>query len=212
VIALKKATAPEWLEQNQDSATATYLAAPAGHKPSPWRAAAILASLRAESHGKCIYCEVITDDASYSAVEHIQPKSVFPGRVLDWENLGLVCPRCNTNKRDYWTDDSRLQILNPYRDEVLAHLEFLGALVLASNDSSRGVNTIRQLKFDTRDDLVISKMKRIQELESRIRTWRGEQRPEFRELLAEDVRDAFSPVREFSATLRAFAESRGFPV
>ncbi|WP_175496106.1 HNH endonuclease [Curtobacterium sp. YR515] len=159
-----------------------------------------------------MYCEVLTDDAAYSAVEHIKPKSVFPELVLVWENLGLVCPKCNTNKRDYWTEDGSLQILDPYRDDVPAHLDFLGPLVLASNESSRGVNTIRKLKLDTREDLVISKMKRIQELESRIRVWNSESRAEFKKLFAEDVREAFAPAREFSATLRSFAESRGFPV
>jgi hypothetical protein len=157
-----------------------------------------------------MYCETFIDDASYAAVEHIRPKSVFPELVLEWFNLGLACQRCNTNKGDYWTDDVGLQVVNPYVDSVADHLVFIGPLVVSAVDSTRGVNTIRKLRFEQRDDLFISKMKRIQELESRIRLWHRESNAELKELLAEDVASALDPAREFAGSLRAYALSRGF--
>lgn len=198
-----------WLEQNQQTSTAAYLAAPVQKKPAPWRVSGVLDPLKKESHGKCIYCEAFVDDVSYSAVEHIRPKSVFPELVLDWTNLGLACQRCNTNKGDFWTEDIELQLLNPYVDLVADHLEFIGPLVVAADESSRGVNTIRKLKLE-RDELVLSRMKRIQDVDFRIRLRRRESRPDYKQLLAEDVLDALDQKREFSASLRAFATLRGF--
>lgn len=210
MIHLSKGPAPVWLETNRDDLTNTYSTAPNDSKPAPWRAPVVLESLRAESYNKCIYCESIIDDVSYAAVEHIRPKSLFPELVLSWHNLGLVCQRCNTNKGNYWSESAELQLLDPFVDDASQHLEFVGPLIFPYQDSSRGINTIRKLKFDTRDDLVLSKMKRIQELERRIRLWKAELRSEYKKLLAEDIQDSLETTREYSASLKAFAILRGF--
>lgn len=170
-----------------------------------------MAALKAESHGKCIYCEGFIEDVSYSAVEHIAPKSRFPDLILDWDNLGLVCQRCNTNKSNYWSDLIDLRILNPYVDPVDAHVEFIGPVVAAKAGSSRGENTVRQLRLK-REELVLSKMLRIEEMEQRLLRWFSESNIEIKALLADDIRDAFEPTREFSATLISYARDRGFAV
>jgi hypothetical protein len=157
-----------------------------------------------------MYCEGVIDDVSYSAVEHVHPKSLFPELVLDWDNLGLVCTRCNTNKGDYSSDRTDLALLNPYADLVADHLEFIGAVVAAADGSSRGENTIRQLRLMKRPDLWVAKMRRIEEIEVRIRLWQKELDPDTKQLLAEDLRDALSREREYSATLVAYASRRGF--
>jgi hypothetical protein len=210
VIELLKGPIPAWLETNQAHATITYAAAPEGSKPSPWRAAAVVEALKAECRNKCMYCEGSIDDVSYSAVEHIRPKKIYPDLVLEWTNLGIACQRCNTNKGEYWTDTSDQILLNPYVDAVADHLKFVGAMVVAVIGSSRGVNTLRKLKFDQRDDLVITKMKRIQEIDTRIRLWHQQTDPEMKALFAEDLREALAPTREYSATLVAFASQQGF--
>ncbi|WP_397517957.1 HNH endonuclease [Rhodococcus oxybenzonivorans] len=165
-----------------------------------------------ECSKKCMYCECVIDDVSYSAVEHIKPKHLFEELVLDWDNLGLACSRCNTNKGRYWTDDVDLQLLNPYRDSLDAHITFRGPLTVAHLHSTRGANTIRKLKLSSREDLLLSRMRRIEELDVRLRLWHGESEIEKKDLFAEDVRDAVSKDCEFSGVLRAYAIESGFPI
>lgn len=211
MIRLEKRDKPEWLIKNAHLSTRAYLASPPSERSAPWRQSSIVEALRAESHGKCIYCEGLIEDISYAAVEHIAPKSEFPELVLDWDNLGLVCQRCNTNKSDYWSETIDLRILNPYVDPVDSHLEFVGPVVAAKAGSLRGENTVRRIRLK-REELVLSKMLRIEEMEQRLLRWFGESNAEIKTLLAEDIRDAFEPGREFSATLVSYAHSRGFPV
>ncbi|MFI8593828.1 HNH endonuclease [Microbacterium sp. NPDC078428] len=210
MIRLEKSPIPAWLKENQEALTANFVAAPANAKPAPWRAAAVVDALRAECMGKCMYCEGRIDDVSYSAVEHIRPKGVFPELVLDWDNLGLVCPRCNTNKRDYWTLNAELQLLDPYVDDVDVHLQFYGGLVTAELGSQRGANTVRKFKFNTRSELVMAKILAIEGVHARIERWHTETEPELKELFADDLREAIAPRHEFSATLKAYAASKGF--
>ena len=44
----------------------------------------------------CSYCERQIE--TNLAVEHVQPKSVVPGLVRDWDNLLLACTNCNSTK------------------------------------------------------------------------------------------------------------------
>ncbi|WP_083773663.1 HNH endonuclease signature motif containing protein [Paenarthrobacter aurescens] len=211
MIEIQKQEMPAWIVRNQSEKTAEYIAAPPAKKPSPWRAPEVVDSLKRECAKKCIYCESIIDDVSYSAVEHIRPKSLFEDLVLAWDNLGLACPRCNTNKGDYWTEDPGLRLLDPYRDVISEHLEFRGPLTVAKLGSSRGENTLRRLKLHSREDLLISRLRRIEELHTRLAMWHQEHDSGRKELYAEDVAAAIAPDREFSALLRAYAVQMGFP-
>ncbi|WP_158170502.1 HNH endonuclease [Rhodococcus sp. JT-3] len=211
MIELRKGPTPSWLQENQVAQTKRYKLAPVDKKPSPWREKEIVLALKEESFKKCIYCEGIIDDVSYSAVEHIKPKHVFEDLVLDWNNLGLVCQRCNTNKGVYWTDDKDLQLLNPYQDSLAEHIAFRGPLTVAYLHSSRANNTVKKLKLHLREDLLLSRMRRIQELHVRLQLWHDEINMEKKEIFADDVRDAISVDCEFSGVLRAYAAESGFP-
>ncbi|MFD1846767.1 HNH endonuclease [Arthrobacter flavus] len=212
MIEIVKGGAPKWIMSNQDRKTAEYIAAPAASKPSPWRADEVVVALKVECSKKCMYCESFIDDTSYSAVEHIRPKKIFENLVLEWTNLGLTCSRCNTNKGSYWSENLSLQLLNPYRDAIEQHLAFRGPLTVATLDSSRGENTVRKLRLNSREDLLISRMRRIEELHSKLRIWHSELNPELKELYAEDVSSAVAREREYSGVLRAYALEAGFPV
>jgi uncharacterized protein (TIGR02646 family) len=212
MIELNKSKIPTWLQLNQTSKTAEYKLAPADKKPSPWRADEVVAALKNECAKKCMYCECIIDDAAYSAVEHIKPKHLFEDLVLDWDNLGLACTRCNTNKGKYWTDNTDLRLLNPYHDQLAEHIAFRGPLTVAHLHSSRAENTLRRLKLSTREDLVVSRMRRIEDLDVRLRLWHNESDAEKKDLFAEDVIDAISNNCEFSGVLRAYAIESGFPI
>lgn len=212
MIELAKGPTPQWLVDNKDQKTTEYKAAPADKKPSPWRAQEVVTALKSETAKKCMYCECFIDDVSYSAVEHIRPKSRFEDLVLEWSNLGLACSRCNTNKGEYWTDDPTLQLLNPYDDSLDSHIEFRGPLTIAALSSTRGRNTVRKLKFIEREDLLVSRMRAIEDLEAKLRLWHDEGDQERKDLYAEDVAAAIESDREFSAVLRAYAAESGFIV
>lgn len=150
------------------------------------------------------------DDVSYGAVEHIRPKSVFPNLAATWSNLGYCCSRCNTNKGAYWVDSAGLRLLNPYEDSVSEHLAWAGPLPVVAGNSTRGENTLRQLKFSARPDLLVARARRLEELDLRIRRWELESREAYKDVLAEDVRIAIADTVEFAAALQSFAEIRGF--
>jgi uncharacterized protein (TIGR02646 family) len=45
--------------------------------------------------GVCNYCE----QSEANDIEHIHPKSFFPGRTFDWENYILACKQCNSGHK-----------------------------------------------------------------------------------------------------------------
>ncbi|MFJ6169519.1 HNH endonuclease [Curtobacterium sp. NPDC092190] len=97
---------------------------------SSWRHTEIVRALQRDAENKCMYCESFIDDVSYGAVEHILPKSRFEHLALEWSNLGYCCPRCNTNKGAYWSEDDELRVLDPYTDEIESALMIVGPVVL----------------------------------------------------------------------------------
>ncbi|MFR0636533.1 HNH endonuclease [Arthrobacter sp. LS16] len=212
MIRLSKGLKPVWISVNQESKTLEYENAARGCEPSPWRESTILEALRRETNSKCMYCEGIIDDVSYAEVEHIQPKGLFKNLVLEWDNLGLVCKRCNVSKGAYWTDNASLQLLNPYKDIPELHIEFHGPMITACADSTRGKNTLRQLKFPERTDLLLSRARAIENINRIIELWAQAADLEVKELLADDVHVALCHDKEYSGTLRAFARSKGFPL
>lgn len=175
-----------------------------------WREASIVAALKRDAARKCMYCEGIMGDVSYGAVEHIKPKSRFPDLALEWSNLGYCCTVCNTKKGDYWTDEEDMRFLNPYDDVISDFIDFAGPVVVAKGYSDRGDNTIRELKFATREDLTFSRIRQMQALDNILRSYAKATRPVFKEALAQDVRDACRADAEFVTCLRAHVAFRGF--
>lgn len=209
MIRLIKGETPSWLAANATARKQAYIAASSENKPSPWNTEAVKIALAVECHGKCMYCEASPADTSYLAVEHIKPKGRFPHLVLEWSNLGWACTRCNTQKGDYWSDNGSLTLLNPYDEDPAEHLTHAGPMVVTRDGSSRGANTIRQCKLN-RPDLVMSKVRKIEALERMLQLWAAEDDADIQEVLAEDVVALLEVDEEFTASLRVFAESRGF--
>lgn len=203
---------PRWLIEHQAAETEKYRQASKDSKPSPWRRAEVVDALKNECSRKCMYCESTIDHASYSAVEHIQPKRVFEDLVLEWSNLGLACNRCNTNKGDYWPGSEELRLLNPYVDTLDSHIEFRGPLTIAKLGSSRGRSTVGKLKLLDRLDLLESRMRRIQALENILLLWHESTEPDRKQLYADDVESAIALNQEYAGVLRAYARESGFPV
>lgn len=60
----------------------------------------------------CCYCESEFDMVAYPHIEHRKPKSIYPELTFDWNNLHIICPKCNMAKGDKY-DKS-----NPVLDAV----------------------------------------------------------------------------------------------
>ena len=67
----------------------------AGEKPAKdvWKSAK--ASLKAESHGKCAFCESATSTVAYGDVEHFRPSSVYWWLAYCYDNFSYCCQICN---------------------------------------------------------------------------------------------------------------------
>lgn len=48
----------------------------------------------------CMYCEGVTGATSYPQIEHFRPKSIYPELSFEYNNLHLVCQKCNSSKGD----------------------------------------------------------------------------------------------------------------
>jgi len=62
----------------------------------------------------CSYCE--RKLPASLAVEHVQPKSLYPGLLLEWDNFLLACPSCNSAKGD--ADVQLKDYILPHRDNT----------------------------------------------------------------------------------------------
>lgn len=67
------------------------------------------------SNNKCAFCESVPSESSYVEIEHFAPKSIYPARTFDWNNLLPSCKRCNLGKLAL--DTVNKPIVNPYLDD-----------------------------------------------------------------------------------------------
>lgn len=156
---------------------------------------------------KCAYCEAHIDHVSFSEVEHIIPKSVKPELVYRWENLTGACRRCNGAKGNFF--DPEIGLLNPYVDDIDAHLHFLGSLIYPKLSMVRGEVSITKLKLN-RLDLSEQRKRRLESVGQVLERWHaseGAQRGLLAEGLQLDAREG-----EFTGTVTAFLSSFGFPI
>lgn len=201
---------PAILVTHAQTWTSEYLAALADGRalPSRWRHDEVVAELRAETFEKCAYCEVVIADASYPHVEHMIPKSKRPELALDWTNLTLGCPVCNTHKGDYYEPSA--PILHPYNDDPQEHLVFRGPAVLGALASELGGRTVDKLQL-MRPALVLERMKRIEALHRLLERWAISAGPD-KDIMADVIRTALADDQEFAQSLRAYAVSVSFPI
>jgi uncharacterized protein (TIGR02646 family) len=175
----------------------------------PWRSRPVVAALVRETCGKCAYCEAVIADVAAPHVEHIKPKSIFPELVVDWDNLTVACPACNTRKGFYYS--AAAPLLNPYMENPSDHLDFVGPAVMGKVGDDLGQITVAKLDL-MRDALLIERMKRIQAVWAHIDRWAREGDSDKKEIYADVVRREIDETKEFTATLRAYVEQRGFPL
>jgi uncharacterized protein (TIGR02646 family) len=94
---------------------------------SKYRHKEIRAALETMFHGKCAYCESKIGHVSDAHIEHYRPKSRFPDRTFDWDNLLLACGQCNSAryKGEKFPDvHERGPFINPCEDAPEDHFTF----------------------------------------------------------------------------------------
>ena len=64
-----------------------------GELPKVWKQAKT--HLKAETRGKCAYCESATSTVAYGDVEHFRPKSVYRWLAYCYDNFSYSCQLCN---------------------------------------------------------------------------------------------------------------------
>jgi hypothetical protein len=207
---LNKLPKPHILEVKEDVWTTAYVSAVAAgtaKNAERWRHEEIKLTLDAETDGKCAYCESLVLDVAYPHVEHIVPKAIHPELAHRWHNLTWACPKCNVAKDVAYHPTEG--VLNPYVDDIEAHLVFHGDFIDSPLGDPRGAITVIACDLN-RYDLVRSRVARLCAVRDLVVRWHGEVGP-MREALATAIRlDAERG--EYTAVVGAYLKRVGFPL
>lgn len=101
--------------------------------------------LMEEFDGKCAYCDSKIGISSHANVEHFYPKSLYPEKTFDIDNLLIACQICNVSKAGNFPLDSdgNPQLLSPRTDKFKDHIE------LISDGTFCGVTERGRVTIDT---------------------------------------------------------------
>lgn len=121
----------------------------------------------------CCYCETEIDIVDYPHIEHKMPKDpdMFPEQTYEWDNLHLVCTKCNGNKRNLWDNahpilDAAIDI--PVSDHMAYTVDYTG--IYRQGLTDRGNTTIEHAKLNrkkllkARQKIYFEVLKAIQEI------------------------------------------------
>lgn len=125
MIKINRTRKPQILAQNEERWIESIIAAPTKEEKeravSKYQHEDIKNALVEMCHSKCVYCESKLSHITYGDIDHFKPKSIYPEKAVEWENLLLSCEICNrTFKKE--TDDPKL--INPTKDEPKDHFHF----------------------------------------------------------------------------------------
>ncbi len=82
----------------------------------------------------CSYCEMHLDASL--AVEHVQPKSLYPEKICSWENLLLACVNCNATKGNTDINDANMNdYLWPHIHNTFLALKYYEGGIVRVNDA-----------------------------------------------------------------------------
>lgn len=100
--------------------------------------------LMEEFDGKCAYCDSKIGVTSHGNIEHFYPKSLYPEKISDIDNLLIACQICDMSKAAKFPLDSdgNPQLLNPRSDKFEEHID------LASDGTLHGVTEKGRVTVD----------------------------------------------------------------
>jgi uncharacterized protein (TIGR02646 family) len=105
---------------------------------------------------RCMYCL----DSHGGDIEHFRPKSRYPQRMYEWQNLLLCCAECGRFKGNQFPmSGSRALLIDPTREDPWRHLDFdpVTGNICARFDvqlhdwSKKGTTTVGVLQLDQRE-------------------------------------------------------------
>lgn len=142
---------------------------------SHYRHNSIQKRLAESSYYKCSFCECKPGESGNIEIEHFEPKSLYPERAFDWDNLLPSCRKCNQAKMVH--DTRTTPIIDPSKEdpEALLTYSFLNICpVDGSLDEVKALNTIEVCNlnssrlYQARADLMKSISEYIDELKEKL--------------------------------------------
>lgn len=129
---------------------------------SVWNVDFIKKALLEMSNYKCAYSEIkLQEEGKYMEVEHFLPKSIYPDKVVEWDNLLPASKFCNGKKRD-----KTYKIIHPIRDNPKHHLYMIddiiygktpegrnSVIILGLNDPDHLLKPRHEIRFATQNEL-----------------------------------------------------------
>lgn len=119
--------------------------------------------LKLEQNGRCAFCRLrISTGTSWSNLEHLVSKTDYSQFMHKSDNLVYCCTRCNMSKvkkkvlvnpvednstQEFPEDSIGFSIINPYHDNYEEHIDFLDDIIIVSNNSEKGTETIELYKL-----------------------------------------------------------------
>ena len=160
-------------------------------------------ALKQETHGKCMYCEGFIGAVSYPHIEHFRPKAQYPEKTFEWENLGLGCQVCNTNKNDVF--DEGLPYINPYYENPDDFFLFLGTMIIQKPGCSRAENMWKQLKLN-RGDLMEQRREAIENVSNLVERYNSATDPAIKAMLRKNIQLEIGPEKPYSRFVKSAIE------
>lgn len=208
---LPKLPEPEVLRLNAAIWLQEYLADVANNtKRYRYRHPDIKATLRLETHDKCVYCESRVGHNTPGDIEHKVPSSKDRTQHFSWANLTLACTECNRRKNSFYREHDGF--LDPYTDDVDQYLEHHGPVVTSKVGCERGevFVTILKLCSPDRAALVAQKIQKMTELQHVLERYNKSPEGTVREMLKRQLAEMAHPKSEYSAMVRDALRQKGY--
>lgn len=206
MIKLKKIEIPLSLKEHKDQWTKELMDyVDRGEKvpdniKNKYNQADVKEQLRTETNGKCMYCESFIGAIAYEHIEHFKPKSKYPHLTFEWSNLGLACPKCNTNKLNDF--DENCPFINPYIDNPNDHFVAAGTMILSKPNDKRA--KITELTLDlNRPELLEARKERINSIRSLVDQYISETNAFLKDLLLKEIQKESSGDKPYSMCVKS---------
>lgn len=160
-------------------------------------------ALTLETHGKCMYCEGFIGAVSYPHIEHFRPKTKYPDKTFEWDNLGLGCQVCNTNKNSVF--DESLPYINPYFENPDDFFIFLGTMISQRPGCARAENMKTQLQLN-RPELMEQRKEAIERVTNLVERYVAETKPVVKKMLKKNIEIELSPNKPYSRCVKSAVE------
>ena len=119
--------------------------------------------LTEEFEGKCAYCRSTIGVTSIAIVENFYPKSKYPDKAYQMDNLLLACQICDNSKADKFpiNEQGEPLLLNPRFDDFNEHIK-INKTGIAEGLTEKGIVTIQVLNLNRETLVEERKLKKLE--------------------------------------------------